>query len=203
VVERRYLSLRETRSSRGPVMSLSLKGEDAAAAIGSVGIRGAEQDCAALLMERDMVVVGAFGGTQQWERVRGGDGDGGGGGDVCSWCRTWTEIYVISRVSLPLQPGRGRPEKVGNSRWRTRDSSSHGPGQQPITCQIQRDRRKSQRLGVRYSVLTLPPFGICFTSTATYTNIFFIDKARRDFLGEPREILSRPARTSQLPQYGP
>ena len=47
---------------------LSLKGEDAAAAIGSGGIRGAGQDCAALLLERDMVVVGAYGGTQKWEK---------------------------------------------------------------------------------------------------------------------------------------
>lgn len=62
------MSLRETRSSRGLVMLL--KGEDAAAAIGSVGMRGAEQDCAALLLERDMVVVGAFGGTRQWAKKK-------------------------------------------------------------------------------------------------------------------------------------
>lgn len=54
-VDRRCLSFREARSSAS-ARELA-KGEDAEAAIGSSGTRGAGQDCAALLCERDMMAI--------------------------------------------------------------------------------------------------------------------------------------------------
>ena len=60
MVERRYLSLRDARPSASASV---VKGEEMAAAeaaaMGSGGTRGAEQGCAALSLERDMVAIGA------------------------------------------------------------------------------------------------------------------------------------------------